>query len=82
MTLTAPDGATRTRCLHEQHRNWQRSGYDGHNRRSGLTPMSTLRGRRMRRRMHRSLAWLAQVWDAAPRRYAGAVEAYTALGTA
>ncbi len=35
----------RSRSLRAQHRDWQRDGYDGHNRRSGLTPLSRLRGR-------------------------------------
>jgi len=69
LTLTVPDAATRSRNLFQQHREWSRGGYDGHNRHSGLTPMSRLRGRRMRRRMRRSLAWLARAWDPAPRRF-------------
>ncbi|HLZ70072.1 MAG TPA: hypothetical protein VKV26_09225 [Dehalococcoidia bacterium] len=60
--LTADE---RTHSLRGQHRDWQREGYDGHNRHSGLTPMSTLRGRRLRRRARRTLAWLALAWDPA-----------------
>lgn len=75
------DASTRALNLHQQHRAWEREGYDGHNRHSGLTPMSTLRARRGRRRMHRSLAWLARGWDGAARRHIGAA-AYTAYGAA
>ena len=77
---SALDVTTRSRDLHEQHRNWARGGYDGHNRRSGLTPMSTLRVRRLRRRMHRSLVWLARAWEPAGRR--ATASAYTGLNAA
>ncbi len=67
LTFATVDASTRARHLHAQHREWERDGYDGHNRHSGLTPMSTLRARRMRRRVRRSLIWLARAWDPAPR---------------
>jgi hypothetical protein len=81
LTFATVDAPTRTRQLHEQHREWERDGYDGHNRHSGLTPMSTLRARRMRRRVRRSLIWLARAWDPAPRNIRGG-DAYTASITA
>lgn len=38
-----------TRELRRQHQVWARSGYDGHNRHSGLTTMHRLNLRRSRR---------------------------------
>lgn len=56
----APRGQlARDAGLRRQHRAWTREGYDGHNRRSGLTSMNRLRERRRRRLMHRFvLLWL------------------------
>ena len=51
--------------LRRQHRQSLRAGYDGHNRRSGLVTMDTLRGRRRRRRIHRILNLWAQAYRAA-----------------
>jgi hypothetical protein len=76
LTFATVDASTRAHHLHQQHRAWERGGYDGHNRHSGLTPMSTLRARRIRRRVRRSLAWLARAWDPAPHHSAGE-DAYT-----
>jgi hypothetical protein len=59
----SPDPSVRRQQLRSQHRDWEHAGYDGHNRHSGLTRMSTLRGRRVRRRVRRSLAWLARGWN-------------------
>lgn len=41
--------------LRRQHQSFEREGYDGHNRRSGLTTMHRLAMRRLRRRWHRFL---------------------------
>ncbi len=48
----------RERCLEEQHVVFVRDGYDGHQRRSGLTTMHRLSLRRARRSWHqRLLSW-------------------------
>lgn len=51
--------ANRLACLRRQHRDFERTGYDGHNRRSGLVPMRRYRMRRRRRQASRRLrTWL------------------------
>lgn len=46
--------------LHYQHIAWQRAGYDGHRRHGGLTTMSCLRRRRVRRLVRRAMSSLAR----------------------
>lgn len=58
--------------LWRQHLDFERQGYDGHNRRSGLVTMRRLSLRRLRRRWNRRLSLLvsgrtgrAEVWAGA-----------------
>ena len=52
--------------LRRQHTVFERSGYDGHNRRSGLVTMRRIRSRRLRRHWKRRLAsWTGAAWAAA-----------------
>jgi|GEM_PF-2695671 len=61
------DPDLRLRDLRQQHLLFLREGYDGHNRRSGLTSMRRLALRRARRIWHRRMvAWcraLSQGYD-------------------
>ena len=47
--------ATTAADLRRQHLEFVRTGYDGHNRRSGITSMARLSVRRRRRRLHCAL---------------------------
>jgi hypothetical protein len=54
--------ATTLADLRRQHWEFERSGYDGHNRRSGITTTGRLSIRRRRRSVHRALRRLTAVY--------------------
>jgi len=56
----------RLRDLRQQHEQWQRAGYDGHNRHPLRTTMRRLRKRRDRRRAQRFLYTVAHQWSFGP----------------
>lgn len=58
----------RLQDLRQQHEQWARAGYDGHNRHPLRTTMRRLRKRHTRRRAHQSLHSLAREWSL-PRMY-------------
>ena len=52
--------------IRQQHEQWARAGYDGHNRRPIRTTMRRLRKRRARRRAQRFLYTVAHQWSFGP----------------
>lgn len=48
-----------------QHQTWERLGYDGHNRRSGLLTMHRIHLRVLRRRWKQRMYHMARGWSAA-----------------
>lgn len=61
--LDSPLG--RSLDMWRQHLAWEREGYDGHNRRSGLLTMHRIRLRVLRRRWNQRMYHMARGWSAA-----------------
>ena len=49
--------------IRRQSRDFEREGYDGHNRRSGFTTMRELSHRRIRRQMNQLLRKTVKKWN-------------------
>lgn len=49
--------------LREQHQEWLKEGYNGHNRHSGFVSMDTLRERRSRRKWNRNMSAAVDRWN-------------------
>ena len=66
MEPVAPSLDDQMQNLRRQHAAYEREGYDGHNRRSGLTTMHDLRLRARRRQERERLARRARSWKCLP----------------
>ena len=64
--VLADSPEARLHDLRQQHDQWARAGYDGHNRRPIRMTMRLLARRRRRRRTHRWLLALARAWSFSP----------------
>lgn len=49
--------------MRKQHKEFERSGYNGHNIRSGLTTMHDLNTRRLRRVWNERMKTIVKVWN-------------------